>query len=66
MDQYKFYDPSPPRRYYYPVGCFFVCFFFIFILREKNILILRGICMQNFKLIRLLKITLLGGATGLL
>lgn len=22
MDQYKFYDPSPPRRYYYPVGFF--------------------------------------------
>jgi len=63
MDQYKFYDPSPPRRYYYPVGVF--CFFF-FILREKKILILRGIYMLNFKLIRLLKITLLGEATGLL
>lgn len=23
MDQYKFYDPSPPRRYYYAVGFFF-------------------------------------------
>lgn len=64
MDQYKFYDPSPPRRYYYPVGCFF--FFFSFLFWGKNILILRGICMLNFKLIRLLKITLLGEATGLL
>lgn len=59
MDQYKFYDPSPPRRYYYAVG-----FFFPF--EGKKILILRGICMLNFKLIRLLKITLLGEATGLL
>lgn len=39
-----------------------VVFFFHFYFAEKNILILRGeICMQNFKLIRLLKITLLGG-----
>lgn len=28
MDQYKFYDPSPPRRYYYPVGVFFFFFHF--------------------------------------
>ena len=60
MDQYKFYDPSPPRRYYYAVG------FFFFHFEGKKILILRGICMLNFKLIRLLKITLLGEATGLL
>lgn len=59
MDQYKFYDPSPPRRYYYPVGVFSHFYF-----GEKKIL--RGICMLNFKLIRLFKIMLLGEATGLL
>lgn len=39
---------------------------FFFHFEGKKILILRGICMLNFKLIRLLKITLLGEATGLL
>ena len=38
--------------------------FFHFYFGEKKIL--RGICMLNFKLIRLFKITLLGEATGLL